>query len=111
MRTHLGTAALGIAATLLVWAITEWLDLFPLPWSVVTGVVAGLLVAGLALLILRRRDPASRRIATGIRAGGNVRIHDVTATTNRTEIGSSDTASDVRARGDVDISSIQDGSR
>jgi len=108
MRNHLGTAALGVATALIVWALTEWLNLLPLPWSVASGIVAGVLVAGVAFLILRRRDPASHRVASGIRAGGSVRIEDVTSTTRGSATESSEVASDVRSKADVDISKVRD---
>lgn len=100
----------AVAVGVLVWGISTWLNILSLPWSVIVALSAFLVISGLGFYLLRKSDTPRRRIASGVRAGRNVRISNVTS--NGALSGQSvelpDVASDVRASGDVEISDIRD---
>jgi len=108
MRTQLGSAVLAISVGAIVWAITTSLGLLETPWSIMVAVLIGLLVGTVGYVILRRREPAHRRVASGIRAKRNVTVEDVQTSSSMMGRASSDVASDIHSGGDVNVRRVRD---
>ncbi|GAA1231229.1 hypothetical protein JOF42_000519 [Microbacterium phyllosphaerae] len=110
MRTHLGTAIVGIGAAVVVWAITTGLDILQMPWSLISAVAIGLVAALVGSLVIGRgRDgTVTHRTVSGLRGRGDVRVSRVDADVPTGGHVSSETASDISGR-NIEISDIRSG--
>lgn len=110
MKTHVGTALLGLAAGVVVWGISTWLNILQMPWSVISAVLIGLAAALTGFLVIGRgRDgTVTHRSASGLRGRGDVRVSRVSAVVPTGGTVSSETVSDISGR-NIEISDISSG--